>query len=189
MPGIRALGYQYVTEATLAFGRVKLDIPRLADNGNAVPMRIGAMPGPFLPTAPLRSIRLYSEKNPVPLMMRLDFPVAPPRAEIDSRIRLAGTQRVVAVAGELGDGTLGCRRRGHRRHARGLPRRHLTWRSRAHRPAADRREGPARRGAAVHPPSDGRPVSRTRQRAQHPDATRSASSSHVMAAWKCCARA
>ena len=103
VPGIRALD-EYVAGRTLAFGRVKLDIPRLADNGNAVPMRI-AMPGPFLPTAPLRSIRLYSEKNPVPLMMRLDFPMAPPRAEIDSRIRLAGTQRVVAVA-ELGDGTL-----------------------------------------------------------------------------------
>ena len=46
------------------FGRLSLDIPRLADNGNAVPLRI-AMSGLFASGAELTSIRLYSPKNPV----------------------------------------------------------------------------------------------------------------------------
>ena len=55
--------------------------------------------------AGVRSLRLFSETNPVPLMARFDFVVPPPRVEIESRVRLAGTQRVVAIA-ELGDGSL-----------------------------------------------------------------------------------
>ena len=86
------------------FGRTVLDIPRLADNGNAVPLRI-SMTGLFASGAELRSIRLYSEKNPVPLMARFDFPVPPARADVDARVRLAGTQRIAAIA-ELANGDL-----------------------------------------------------------------------------------
>ena len=86
------------------FGRLALDIPRLADNGNAIPLRI-SMTGLLAPGAELRSIRLYSEKNPVPLMARFDFPVPPARADVDARVRLAGTQRIAAIA-ELANGDL-----------------------------------------------------------------------------------
>lgn len=103
VPGIRVLD-EYRAGRGLRFGRLKLVVPRIADNGNAVPMRL-TMAGPAGGDAGVRSIRLFSETNPVPLMARFDFVVAPPRVEIESRIRLAGTQRVVAVA-ELGDGTL-----------------------------------------------------------------------------------
>lgn len=86
------------------FGRLALDIPRLADNGNAVPLRI-TMTGLFAPGTELRAVRLYSEKNPVPLMARFEFPVPPARADIDARVRLAGTQRIAAIA-ELANGEL-----------------------------------------------------------------------------------
>jgi sulfur-oxidizing protein SoxY len=85
------------------FGRLVLDVPRLADNGNAVPLRLAM--GGFAPGAELKSIRLYSERNPVPLMARFEFPLAVPKVEVDSRIRLAGTQRIAAVA-ELANGDL-----------------------------------------------------------------------------------
>jgi len=102
VPGIRALD-EYRAGRPLKFGRLKLVVPRIADNGNAVSMRV------VMENAPagdgVRSIRLFSETNPVPLMARFDFVVPPPRVEIESRIRLAGTQRVVAIA-ELGDGAL-----------------------------------------------------------------------------------
>jgi len=102
VPGIRALD-EYRAGRPLKFGRLKLVVPRIADNGNAVSMRV------VMENAPagdgVRSIRLFSETNPVPLMARFDFAVPPPRVEIESRIRLAGTQRVVAIA-ELGDGAL-----------------------------------------------------------------------------------
>ena len=79
------------------FGRLALDIPRLADNGNAIPLRI-SMTGLFASGSELRSIRLYAEKNPAPLMARFDFPVPPARADVDARVRLAGTQRIAAIA-------------------------------------------------------------------------------------------
>jgi sulfur-oxidizing protein SoxY len=103
LPGVREL-LEYLAGRTPQFGRLSLDIPRLADNGNAIPLRI-AMRGPFAAGAELRSIRLYSEKNPVPLMARFDFVVPPAKAELDARVRLAGTQRIAAVA-ELANGEL-----------------------------------------------------------------------------------
>ena len=84
--------------------RLKLDIPRIADNGNVVPVRI-TMTGPFAADAELRTIHLFSEKNPVPQMAVFHFPAAVPRVEIESRVRMAGSQRVVAVA-TMADGSL-----------------------------------------------------------------------------------
>ena len=85
-------------------GRLKLDIPRIADNGNVVPVRI-VMAGPFAAGAELRTIHLFSEKNPVPQMAVFHFPVAVPRVEVESRVRMAGSQRVAAVA-TMADGSL-----------------------------------------------------------------------------------
>ena len=87
-----------------ASGRLTLDIPRIADNGNVVPVRI-ALAGPFAAGAEVRSIHLFSEKNPVPRMAVFHFPQAVACVEVESRVRLAGTQRVAAVA-TMADGSL-----------------------------------------------------------------------------------
>ena len=84
--------------------RLVLDIPRIADNGNLVPVRI-AMPGPFAPGAEVKSIHLFSQKNPVSQVAVFHFLLPVGRVEVESRMRLAGTQRVAAVA-TLADGTL-----------------------------------------------------------------------------------
>lgn len=84
--------------------RLHLTLPRLADNGFAVPIRL-SVDGPFAPGPHVRSIRLFSETNPVPEMAMFEFPQPVERIELDSRIRLAGTQRIVAVA-TMTDGTL-----------------------------------------------------------------------------------
>lgn len=77
--------------------RIRLDLPRLADNGQAVPMKI-LVDGPFAPGPYVKAIRLFSQRNPVPEMATFEFPVAVERIEVESRIRLAGTQRIVALA-------------------------------------------------------------------------------------------
>jgi sulfur-oxidizing protein SoxY len=84
--------------------RLRLELPTLADNGQAVPMRL-TMAGPFAPGPTVRAIHLFSEVNPVPEMAVFEFPFPPPKVEIDSRVRLAGSQRVVAVA-VMSDGAL-----------------------------------------------------------------------------------
>ena len=100
VPAFRA----FLAGRTAQTGRLVLDIPRIADNGNLVPVRI-AMPGPFAPGAEVRSLHLFSEKNPVPQMAAFHYPVSQPRVEVESHVRLAGTQRLAAVA-TLADGSL-----------------------------------------------------------------------------------
>ena len=84
--------------------RLRLELPALADNGQAVPLRL-SMPGPFAPGPTVQAVHLFSEVNPVPDMAVFEFPLPPDKVEIDTRIRLAGSQRVVAVAA-MSDGTL-----------------------------------------------------------------------------------
>src|ERR1700730_3310791 len=54
------------------WGRLRLQLPALADNGQAVPVR-PTMAGPFAPGSALQSIHLYSEVNPVPEMAVFEF--------------------------------------------------------------------------------------------------------------------
>ena len=77
--------------------RLRLQLPALADNGLAVPLKL-AVPGPFAPGPTVQAIHLFSEKNPVPDMASFEFQGPLERIELETRVRLAGTQKVVAVA-------------------------------------------------------------------------------------------
>ncbi|HEY5307063.1 MAG TPA: thiosulfate oxidation carrier protein SoxY, partial [Casimicrobiaceae bacterium] len=63
----------YLAGRTPRRERVRLELPRLADNGLAVPMRC-VVSGPFAPGPFVRTIRLFSEINPVPDMVVFEFP-------------------------------------------------------------------------------------------------------------------
>jgi sulfur-oxidizing protein SoxY len=84
-------------------GRVTLEMPQLADNGNSVAMRV-SVDSPMNATDYVKSIHLFSEKNPQRNMASFYFGPHAGRAEVVSRVRLAGSQRVVALA-EMSDGT------------------------------------------------------------------------------------
>lgn len=103
LPAIPALD-AYLAGRKPRFARLVLTLPSLADNGFSVPVRL-ALPGPFAPGPYVRSLRLFAETNPVPDMAVFEFPAPVERIEVDSRIRLAGTQQIVATA-EMTDGTL-----------------------------------------------------------------------------------
>jgi len=101
LPPIPALN-EYLAGRRVQFNRMQLEIPRVADNGNSVPVKLGvlgAAPGS------VQSIHLFSEVNPVPRMAVFHFSPLAARYDIESRVRLAGTQRIVALA-TLTDGTL-----------------------------------------------------------------------------------
>ncbi len=89
--------------AEIRQGRVKIDIPRIADNGNSVAVKL-AVDSPMTETDHVRAIHLFSEKNPRPVIARFFLGPHAGRAEVTTRIRLNGTQRVVAVA-QLSDGS------------------------------------------------------------------------------------
>jgi len=103
LPAIPAMT-KFLAGRTPRRERLRLDLPRLADNGFAVPMRI-TVAGPFAPGPFVRTIAIFSELNPVPDLAAFEFPLPLERIELDSRIRLAGTQQIVAIA-ELTDGNL-----------------------------------------------------------------------------------
>jgi sulfur-oxidizing protein SoxY len=84
-------------------GKVKVTLPQLADNGNSVPIRI-VVDSPMTAMDYVKSIHLYSERNPVSNMANFYLGPRGGKAEIDSRVRLAGSQKVTAVAA-LSDGT------------------------------------------------------------------------------------
>ena len=100
--------------APLREGRVKLDIASLVDNGNTVPVSISvdslmspARPGegPADGAADyVRAIALFSERNPLREVAQFTLGPRAGRARVDTRIRLATTQKLVALA-RLSDGS------------------------------------------------------------------------------------
>jgi sulfur-oxidizing protein SoxY len=89
--------------AQLREGRVKLEIPRLADNGHSVPLKV-SVESPMTAVEHVRSITLLSERNPRPLMASFHLGPKAGRAMVVTRVRLNGTQRVLAIA-QLSDGS------------------------------------------------------------------------------------
>lgn len=96
---IRALA----KDAKIARGRVKIDLPPLVDNGNTVPLAI-VIDSPMTEADHVRAIHVFSEKNPEPVMVRFRLGPRAGRATVATRVRLADTQTVVAVA-EMSDGS------------------------------------------------------------------------------------
>jgi sulfur-oxidizing protein SoxY len=92
-----------VGEAPLRTGRVKLDIPPLVENGNTVPMTV-SVTSPMSEDDYVRSIHVFNEKNPQPYIGNFYLCPAAGRAQVATRIRLADSQKVVAIA-QMSDGS------------------------------------------------------------------------------------
>lgn len=86
-----------VGEAPIRAGRIKLDIPPLVENGNTVPMTV-SVASPMTTEDYVKSIHVFNEKNPQPNVGNFYLNPASGRAQITTRIRLADTQKVVAIA-------------------------------------------------------------------------------------------
>jgi sulfur-oxidizing protein SoxY len=84
-------------------GRLKLDIPAIAENGQAVPVNVEA-DSPMTADNYVRAIHLFAEGNPWPEVYTYRFTPESGRAAVSNRIRLAQTETVIAVA-EMSDGT------------------------------------------------------------------------------------
>ena len=92
-----------VGEAQVQTGKVKLDIPPLVENGNTVPITV-RVASAMTDKDYVKSIHVFNEKNPQPNVGNFYIGPNAGRAQVSTRIRLADTQKVVAIA-RLSDDT------------------------------------------------------------------------------------
>ena len=89
--------------ATVRQGKVKLAVAALVDNGNTVPVTV-TVDSPMTPADHVAAIALFNERNPERDVARFRLTPRAGRASVSTRIRLATSQTLVAVA-QLSDGT------------------------------------------------------------------------------------
>ena len=82
--------------AAVGEGGITIDAPEIAENGNTVPIEVSA-PGAV-------SIAIYAVGNPVPPVATFNFGPLAASQTASTRIRLAKTQDVVAIA-KMSDGS------------------------------------------------------------------------------------
>ena len=92
-----------VGAAEVQTGRVKIDVPPLVENGNTVPMTV-SVTNPMTADDYVKSIHVFNEKNPQPNVGNFYLGPRAGRAQISTRIRLADSQKIVAIA-RLSDGS------------------------------------------------------------------------------------
>jgi sulfur-oxidizing protein SoxY len=78
-------------------GRVTLDLPAFAENGNLVPMTV-RVESPMTDTDYVESIHVFADWNPFAVVGAFHFTPEAGKAEVTTRIRLAKTQQVTAIA-------------------------------------------------------------------------------------------
>ena len=85
-------------------GRVALKLPPIAENGYSVALNV-AVDSPMTVEDHVKQIAVFAPRNPLPVLARFHLGPRTGVAEVSTRVRLGGTQSVLAVA-EMSDGTL-----------------------------------------------------------------------------------
>ena len=85
-------------------GGVKLDVPAIAENGLVVPLNV-EVESPMTADNYVKSVHLFADGNPNPLVATFHFTPLSGKAAASTRIRLAQTQDIIAIA-ELSNGEL-----------------------------------------------------------------------------------
>lgn len=89
---------------TVQEGRIALDLPEIAENGNTVPLTV-QVDSPMTDDDHVRAVHVMAPRNPDPEVASFYFTPGNGRAVVSTRIRLAESQPVHAVA-EMSDGSV-----------------------------------------------------------------------------------
>jgi sulfur-oxidizing protein SoxY len=92
-----------VGESPLKKGKVKIDLPPLIENGNAVALTVSAE-SPMTAADHVKAMHVLTEKNPQPNVVSIYLGPRAGRANVATRIRLADSQKVIAIA-QMSDGS------------------------------------------------------------------------------------
>ncbi|MEZ5832376.1 MAG: thiosulfate oxidation carrier protein SoxY [Dongiaceae bacterium] len=85
-------------------GKITLTAPEIAENGNTVPLSI-SVEGEMTEASYVQSVLLLADGNPNPGVATFHFSPMSGRASATTRMRLAKTQTVIAVA-KMSDGSV-----------------------------------------------------------------------------------
>lgn len=88
----------------MAEGRIKIDIPQIAENGLVVPLNID-VESPMSEADYVKTVHVFADGNPLPQILSYQFTPDAGKASASARIRLAQTQNVICIA-EMSDGKL-----------------------------------------------------------------------------------
>ena len=100
---MRAAIRKVVGEAPINKRKVKIDVPPLIENGNAVPLTVSCE-SPMTADDHVKAIHVFAEKNPQPNVVSIQLGPRSGRATVSTRIRLADSQKVIAIA-QMRDGS------------------------------------------------------------------------------------
>ena len=89
---------------TVAAGRIKLDLPQIAENGLVVPVGID-VESPMTDADYVKAVHIFADGNPLPGVISYRFTPDCGKASASARMRLARTQNIIAVA-EMSNGQL-----------------------------------------------------------------------------------
>jgi len=92
-----------VGSKTISKGKVKLGVPPLVENGFLVPLTV-SVDSPMTEADHVKAIHVFTERNPLPEMVTFRLGPRAGRASVATRVRMADTQNVTAIA-EMSDGS------------------------------------------------------------------------------------
>lgn len=88
----------------IADGKIKLDLPSIAENGLVVPLSF-EVESPMTDADYVKAVHILAEGNPLPQVASFYFSSLAPKAAASIRIRLAQSQNIIAIA-EMSNGNL-----------------------------------------------------------------------------------
>ncbi len=78
-------------------GAITIKVPEIAENGNTVPISV-SVESPMTKDDYVKSVHLFADGNPLPDVATLHFTPMSGAARSSTRIRLAKTQNIIALA-------------------------------------------------------------------------------------------
>jgi sulfur-oxidizing protein SoxY len=85
-------------------GKIKLDVPEIAENGLVVPVNVD-VESPMTEQDYVKAVHVFADGNPLPAVVSYQFTPASGKASASTRMRLAQTQNIVCIA-EMSNGNL-----------------------------------------------------------------------------------
>ena len=83
-------------------GGIEVELPAVAENGNSVPLKV-TVSSPMSEADHVDAIHIIADRNPRSLVATFNLGPGAGRAEITTRIRLAGSQRLTVLAALSGN--------------------------------------------------------------------------------------